>query len=169
MVSSYSIFRLQCILNFIHTVLQEAWPILATVPAYCSRYVHFSGLTTTTRESQLGALSWGPLKQALSFPFVCISFRKSQTVQCWEVQIVPWSMNGLGDCSRLKTIWGSTGQHLAFPKADDNGKKKLVNIPSSFLQDLNECRELFCFKRWRHFPWRHRLNNKDSLVVPINE
>lgn len=40
-----NIFSLQCILDSIHTVLQEVWPIFtehATTPAYCNRYVHFS-------------------------------------------------------------------------------------------------------------------------------
>jgi hypothetical protein len=52
-----NICKLQCILNSIHTVLREAGPILsehATAPAVCNRYVHFSGMTTTTEKA-----SWG--------------------------------------------------------------------------------------------------------------
>lgn len=62
MACSYNIFKLWSILNSIPTILREAWPILTehvTDPAFCNRYMHFSGMTTTTEKASWGLIPGG--------------------------------------------------------------------------------------------------------------
>lgn len=107
----------------------------ATVPDYCSRYGHFSGLTTTTRESQLGALSWRSLRQALSLSFVCISFRKVRWCRAGKFKLLrgQWAQEWVSDS---KQFWG-VQDNIWLSQRLMTMEKKFANIPSSFLQDLS--------------------------------
>lgn len=138
MVCSYNIFKLRCILNSIHTILREAWPVLseqATDPAFCNRSMHFSGMTTTTERASWGLIPGGLWGGFFLF-LLSVSLRKSKMRQLWKVQIDPRSMGpGLG--IKFKTHFGAHGTTSSFPKGWLQWRKRTVKIPSSFLQDLN--------------------------------
>lgn len=126
MVCSYNIFKLQYILNSIHTVLWEARPILrepATAPAFCNRYVHFSGMTTTTEKASWGLIS-GSLWAYSFFSFCLYLLEKVRWGSAGKFKLIhgQWTQ---GFASNSPHTLGHSAQHPAFPKADDNGGKGL--------------------------------------------
>lgn len=92
-----------------------------------------------------GALSWGLLRQALSFPFVCISFRKRKTMQDWKVKTALWSLDS-GMCTRFKTIWGDTGQHLASQRLRTMGESLWLSYHHFYRIWINVEKNCFCLK-----------------------
>lgn len=123
-----------------------------TAPTVCNRYVHFSGMTTTTEKASWGGgLIPGAFEADYFFSFCLYLLEKVR----WGSAGKKFKLiHGLtqGCASNSKHTLGHAGQDPAFPKANDNGGKGLWRFCHHFNKIWIDVEtNCFCFKWLKTF------------------